>query len=229
LRKDGIDVEALKRVAVALGPLNDEVVYVGGGVLPLYVDSKAAPLARPTYDIDICLQIASRKHLEDIRQNLTKLGFQQRASTDVTCRFWLDDVMVDVMSTRSIDWAPGDQWYELGWSQAFAVDLGGVWIRLLPLPFYLASKLSAFVDRPREDARLSKHFEDIVYLIDNRDDLVDQVLESSSEVITFLKAQFVRMLTEPNLHEAIRSHLEPSTQEERYALFLQTLKRLADS
>ena len=45
--------EALIRtIALALGELNEKVVYVGGSVVSLYADDSAAEETRPTKDID---------------------------------------------------------------------------------------------------------------------------------------------------------------------------------
>jgi len=50
---------ATKKVALALGDLNDQVVYVGGATVSLYIDDPAAEDIRPTKDIDLTFQIAT--------------------------------------------------------------------------------------------------------------------------------------------------------------------------
>lgn len=50
---------AARKIAQALGELNEQVVYVGGAVVSLYVDDPAAEDVRPTKDVDISLEIAS--------------------------------------------------------------------------------------------------------------------------------------------------------------------------
>jgi len=66
-------VEAIKKVAQALGDLNEQVVFVGGAVTGLYADDPAAPEVRPTKDVDIVIEIASIVQLEEIRK-----GFEER-------------------------------------------------------------------------------------------------------------------------------------------------------
>ena len=46
-------IEAIKRIARALGVLNDQIVYVGGAVAGLYADDPGAQEVRPTKDVDI--------------------------------------------------------------------------------------------------------------------------------------------------------------------------------
>jgi len=54
-----INRKVIHTISHGLGELNDKVVYVGGAVVSLYIDDKAAEDIRPTKDIDISLEIAS--------------------------------------------------------------------------------------------------------------------------------------------------------------------------
>ena len=51
LKNTLINLEATKQVAVALGTLNENVVYVGGAMVSLYIDDPAAEDVRPTKDM----------------------------------------------------------------------------------------------------------------------------------------------------------------------------------
>ncbi len=59
MRNSTINLGIIKKIAIALGELNDKVVYVGGAVVSLYINDPAAEDVRPTKDIDITLRIAS--------------------------------------------------------------------------------------------------------------------------------------------------------------------------
>ena len=67
-----INKEIIKRVALALGDLNDVVIYVGGATVSLYINDPAADDVRPTKDIDISLKILSIPQLEEIREQLNE-------------------------------------------------------------------------------------------------------------------------------------------------------------
>lgn len=88
---------AARKIAQALGELNEQVVYVGGAVVSLYVDDPAAEDVRPTKDVDISLEIASIGALEALRESLIQKGFYQSAEDNVICRFRYEDIKVDVM------------------------------------------------------------------------------------------------------------------------------------
>jgi len=98
----------IKKIALALDDLNEQVVYVGGAVVSLYINDPAADEVRPTKDIDISLSIAPVAELETIRESLTRKGFIQTAEDNIICRFRYDDVTVDVMNTKAIGWAPAN-------------------------------------------------------------------------------------------------------------------------
>lgn len=67
LKNTRINRLVTKKIALALGELNEQVVYVGGAVVSLYVDDPAADDVRPTKDLDLTMKIASLSELENIR------------------------------------------------------------------------------------------------------------------------------------------------------------------
>ncbi len=54
-----INKGVIKKIALALGELNDQVIYVGGATVGLYINDPAADDVRPTKDVDISLSVAS--------------------------------------------------------------------------------------------------------------------------------------------------------------------------
>lgn len=70
-----INRKATIKVAQALDELNKEVVFVGGAIVSLYIDDPAAEDIRPTKDIDLTFQITTLDKLEELRENLSRKGF----------------------------------------------------------------------------------------------------------------------------------------------------------
>ena len=66
LKNTQINRLAIRKIAQALGELNEQVVYVGGAAVSLYIDDPAAADVRPTKDVDISLEIASIGALENL-------------------------------------------------------------------------------------------------------------------------------------------------------------------
>jgi len=106
LRNKKQSLEAIKKIARAMGDINDQVVYVGGAITGLYTDDPAAPEVRPTRDIDIVVKITSHVELEKLRQALTERGIQFAKEATVMCRFIYEDILLDVMSTTAVVRSP---------------------------------------------------------------------------------------------------------------------------
>jgi len=217
----------VERVARALGPLKEQVVFVGGAVVCLYVDDPAADDVRPTKDVDLLLEVVSLSGLERLREQLTSIGLRQDPMEPVICRFFLNDIMVDVMSTEPIGWAPGNRWFKDGLGRSQNVEVGNnMHVRCLPFVHFLATKFDAYQDRGKNDPLLSKDFEDIVYLLDNRTTAVDDIAVAPEKVRTYLRERCAQLL-KPDLQEAIIAHLSPFEGAERWALLRSKLAAIA--
>lgn len=217
---------ATKKIAIALGPLNEHVIYVGGAVVSLYINDAAADDVRPTGDIDITLEIASVSELEAVRQDLIKKGFYQSSEDDVICRFRFEDIKVDVMATKAVGWAPANPWFAPGYKQLITFDLDGLNIKCLSLPYYLATKLTAFYDRGSKDPRTSKDFEDIVYILNYTPNLVDQIQKAHQDVRDYLIKSFADVLSDSVKQEAILGNLFHEDQEHRYQKIIKKLNQI---
>jgi predicted nucleotidyltransferase len=220
--------EVIKKISLALGEMNERVIFVGGATIGLYIDDPAAEDVRATKDVDITIEIASLGELESIRQELVKKGFTQSPEDNVICRFRYDNIKVDVMSTNEVGWAPANPWFSQGFAQRETVQLGDQSIQLLPLPYFIASKFSAHTGRGGKDPRTSHDFEDIVYVIDNRSDIVEQINKAPIDVKPYLKEQLGKILNDDFLQEAILGNLAYDTREARYARINQCIQEIVN-
>lgn len=224
-----INRRAAKRVAVALGELNAKVVFVGGAMISLYIDDPAAEDVRPTKDIDITFRIVSTGELEVLRETLVSRGFSQSAEDDVICRFRLQDIKVDVMSTKEVGWAPANPWFGPGFEKAIPVQIEDQTIRILPFTYFLATKFSAFTARGGRDPRMSHDFEDIVYLLNYTTDFKEQIINSPyEEVKEYLVESFRKILHDDKLQEAIIGNLYFEDQMARFQRIINELDAIVN-
>lgn len=223
-----INRQVIRKIAFALGEMNEQVVFVGGATIGLYINDPAADDVRPTKDVDISLAIASLGDLESIREELIRKGFKQSPEDDVICRFRYEDIKVDVMSTKAVGWAPANPWFSPGFAQREILDINDQKIQILPLPYFLASKFSAYNNRGAKDPRTSHDFEDIIYVLDNRTDIVEQLAEVPDDVRPYLEEQFQRILDDRVIHEAILGNLFYETREERYQRIIECIKQIVN-
>lgn len=215
LKNTIINKKAIREVAKALGPLNRDVIFVGGAIVSIYINDPAAEDIRPTKDIDISLSLHSIGALELFREKLAMRGFVQSADLDVICRFKHKDILVDVMNTEEIGWAPANRWFAPGFEMMQTVLVEDQEIQIMPLPYFLASKFEAYLNRGATDPRTSHDFEDIVYLFDNRVDMAEQLLLAPDNVKPFLIEQLNIMISN-KMKEAVYGNLFYDMREERY-------------
>lgn len=156
-------------------------------------------------------------------------GFIQTSEDVVICRFRYDDLMVDVMATKSIGWAPGNRWFEQGFGLAFSYDLDDLKIRLLPLPYFLATKFDAFFDRGINDIWASHDYEDIVYLFNHTSDITEQVLQSEEMVKKYIKEYATKIINNRSLQEGVLGSLFYEAQEQSFEFIMSKLSRIANS
>ena len=227
MKNTSINREAAKRVAFALGELNEKVVFVGGAMISLYIDDPAAEDVRPTKDIDITFRIVSRSELEELREALSIRGFSQSSEDDVICSFRLKEIMVDVMSTKEVGWAPANPWFEPGFESAIPVQIEEQTIRILPFTYFLATKFSAFTARGGRDARMSHDFEDIVYLLNYTLNFKKEIINSPDEdVKRYLIESLGKILQDDNLQEAMIGNLYFEDQAARFARIIEEIKAI---
>jgi predicted nucleotidyltransferase len=199
MKNTQINRAATIRIANALGELNEKAIFVGGAVVSLYIDDPSAEDVRPTKDIDISLEIANVGELERVRETLTKKGFIQSPEDNVICRFRYDDIKVDVMSIEPVGWAPANPWFAIGLPFVAKVKLYNVEIKILPLPYFLATKFSAFKDRGGNDPRASHDFEDIVYLLNYTKNIKKQIQDCEKKLQDYLKSMFSEIINSSQL------------------------------
>lgn len=223
-----INKEATKKVALALGNLNEQVVYVGGAVVSLYINDSAAEDVRPTKDIDLTFQIATPSKLEELREDLNAKGFFQSSEEDVICRFLYEDLKIDVMSTQSVGWAPSNPWFKKGFDKSIKVNIEDIIIKVLPLPYFLATKMEAFLDRGINDIYASHDLEDIVYLFNYTTDIDTQILASDNDIKLSL-AKHLKLLTENRtIMNAIRGNLYYEQADERMEIINERFQNIID-
>jgi len=125
------------------------------------------------------------------------------------------------MSTDAVGWAPTDKWFAPGMRNLVRIQIEDVTINILHLSYFLATKFNAFHDR-EDEARTSRHFEDIVFLLDNRENLVCEINNSPEDVKNYLVQQFQEIL-KAEYKEAILGHLNYESQVERYNVIKEKL------
>ena len=99
-------------------------------------------------------------------------------------------------------------------------------INILSVAYFLASKFAAYHNRGN-DPRTSHDFEDIIYVLDNRVNLVNDIRDAPDDVRKYLTNEF-SLLADVEMEEAVLCHLEPDSQFERHELLMSKLKEIIE-
>ncbi len=198
----------IKAVYNALEELQDKVVFVGGAVVSLYAD-REVPEFRPTDDVDVLVEVLNYKERTRLEEILRLKGFTHDIASGIVCRFIIKGITVDVMPTNDSSIGFTSQWYEKGFMNSilYKIDDKHI-IRILSAPYFLVTKLEAFNGRGGSDGRTSQDFEDIVFILEQRSTIWNELASADDEVRIYVVMEFLRLKSNPNLREWIDSHVE---------------------
>ncbi len=201
----------LALAAKRLGPLKDEVVFVGGATIELYISDCPVDAVRPTDDVDCVANVVSRMDYYKLEERLRALGFRHPLGERAPiCRWEYRGLLIDVMPIEGTVLGFSNQWYREGFDRAIPARIpGGPEIRIFPLPYLIASKIEAFMGRGKEDFIASSDMEDIVTLVDGAADFKAEVARAPENVRKHLKEQFQRFLRDIRFLDALQGHLPP--------------------
>lgn len=230
-----LNLSRLKDIALVLDDIKDQVVFVGGATVALYIDDVAAPTPQPSEDIDCVVEIATYGQWCQFEELLRSKGFQDTDSTGEdrnppTCRKFLMGMKVDFMPVDEAVLGYGNPWFKKGLENSVIVMVEGLEIRIFSLEYFVASKLKAFNDRGiTGDIRFSQDLEDLTELIDGCTNFEKVILNSQNEVKTFIISELSKFIGVSEYCEAMYGFIgydDPNTKEVRLDRIFEILKRL---
>lgn len=183
-------IELIRIVAKALGPLKDKSVFVGGATLAFYLPSKYWPQVRVTEDVDLVLEIISRKQNRVVEEQLRALDFTHDMSEGAPlCRWKFKNIKVDIMSPTSEVFGFTNRWYEEGVHKSKNLKPPYPEVRIFTVAYFMATKIEAFNNRGKEDYLASPDLEDIIAILESHsvDNFIKSIEDSSEEVKVFIK------------------------------------------
>jgi len=199
-------------VARGLRDLKDQVVFVGGSVVDLYITRPGVAPLRATDDVDCVIAITSRVDYATLEEKLRALDFEHpigEAGVPI-CRWRFQGIAVDVMPAEGNVLGFSNRWYPEGMSNAERVKLAdGTEILVFSLPYFIASKLEAFLNRGKGDFYGSADIEDIMTVVDGADDFLEKMSNAPASAKSYLKGKFEELLRNELFVESIPGHLGP--------------------
>ncbi len=222
-----INLSLVAKVAHGLKELSEKMVFIGGAVISLYTDDPAADEIRPTSDIDMTINLANYTEWTQMQERLLELGFQPDPQGQSICSYLFEGIAIDIMPADDSNIGISNIWYKPGFKYLQQIKLpDGTPINILPTPYFLATKLEAFKDRGKNDFYGSHDYEDIIYIIDNRIKIVEEILESEEDVKQYIKQELTAIKNHPQSEEILSMHIHPFIREERFKMLEKKIENL---
>ena len=196
-----------------LGDLAGDLVFVGGCTTELFITDKGADYVRPTIDVDAIVRAATYSQYTDFEKRLRDAGFRNDTSEGAPiCRWKKGGTLLDVLPVNGADLGFTSNWY------AEAVDAAqvhkvaeGLFLKAVSPPYFLATKLEAFKDRGKSDYLGSRDLEDIVTVVNGREEIVAEVAAANESVRSYVSEEIGNLLAKRDFVDSLPGHLNPDT------------------
>lgn len=226
MRVNDPNLPYLRRIAEALGELREQVVFVGGAVAGLLLTDPLAEGVRATRDVDAVVN-ATRAVFHRIEEAVAQRGFVRDVQSDVICRWVHKDsgVLFDLMPVQPEVLGFSNRWYPYAVETADPVELSpGLTIRLVSAVGFIATKLEAFAGRGASDFLTSHDMEDVLNIVDGREELTDEMAAAPAELRQAVALAFLKLLSNPDFANVLPGLIaEP----ERAGLVMQRLRAMS--
>jgi len=228
-----VNIDLVELAASALGELRDEVVFVGGATVELWISDPGAPEFRPTDDVDVVVEVSTRAGYRSFEERLEQREFRHDQESGVICRFRHrpTTLVLDVMPRDPAILGFENRWQEEAVDHSVARELPShTVIRVIPPVYLLATKLEAFRTRGRGDFLGSRDFNDVVVLIDGRPELVDEVRAAPDSLQRYIASELKRLLDDPRFEGGISGALLPdeASQARRHQVVMPRIQELIE-
>ena len=224
------NLELLLGIARAMGPLCEQVVFVGGCATGLLIDDAGLMDVRPTEDVDAIVEVATLGAYHRLAEQLMQRGFTQTMEDNTPpFRWFWHRMQLDLVPLDEKVLGFANPWYRVGFDEALTTALAdGLVVRHLSAPHFLATKLEAFKDRGGNDVYLSHDLEDIMTVLEGRAAVAREVAAASAPVRQHVAQAAATLLQMPAFHNALPGLLSDPEREPTVKARLAQIARLKD-
>jgi hypothetical protein len=205
-----INTEQLFAVLDYLDLLEQRFIIVGGAIVGLLVDHPELIDFRPTKDVDILVEVASRIEYSHLEEKLRALGLRNDTSEDAPLCRWIvnESVKLDVLPLDDSILGFSSEWFEEAWKHPQHITLEERNIETISPVYLIASKLAAFTNRGNQDFWMSHDLEDLITVIDGRENIEDEIRHSKVDVREYISGKLRDYLSEADFRQALPAYLD---------------------
>ncbi|MEO9332649.1 hypothetical protein [Ectopseudomonas guguanensis] len=230
-------LQMIARVAQALGPeLGERMAFVGGATTGLLLtDPFTREQVRSTDDVDLIVHVLGTVGFAALQEQLQARGFRiVPPAADETlpiCAMKLDGMRVDFMPDDEAVLGFTNRWYRDALATALPHTLpDGQRIRLVTPAYFLATKLDAWKGRGQNDALGSRDIEDVLALVDGREELIAEIKAAPNELWDAVADELGRLLSDGYFQMAVQSQTQGDrARESRLYIRLEQLAKMRPS
>ena len=224
------NLDLLIAIAQAMGPLCEHVVFVGGCATGLLIDDANLMDVRPTEDVDAIVEVASLAAYHRLAEGLMDRGFKQTmADNTPPFRWYWNRMQLDLVPLDEKVLGFANPWYRVGFEAALTVDMaGGLRLKHLSAPHFLATKFEAFKDRGHNDVYMSHDLEDIMTVMEGRRSVVQEMAAAHEAVRKHVGQSVEALLGMPTFRNALPGLLSDPEREPAVKARLMQIARLKD-
>lgn len=221
------NIELLSSIANAMGAVREQVVFVGGCATGLLITQPLVADARVTEDVDAIVEVASLVRYHALAEQLMERGFKQTMVDNTPpFRWYWNGMQLDLVPLDEKVLGFANRWYKPGFEAAAAATLpSGLALRHLSAPYFMATKLEAFKDRGNNDVYLSHDLEDVITVVDGREELISEITSAPKDVRNFVAQTLRGILRHPDFTNVLPGIVSQST---RTGLVLQRLTHISE-
>jgi predicted nucleotidyltransferase len=221
------NIELLTSIANAMGALREQVVFVGGCATGLLITQPLVADARATEDVDAIVEVVSLARYHALAEQLMAQGFRQTmADNTPPFRWYWHGMQLDLVPLDEKVLGFANRWYQPGFEAAATATLpSGLVLRHLSAPYFMATKLEAFKDRGNNDVYLSHDLEDVITVVDGREELINELASASPDVRQFVAHTLRGVLRHTDFTNVLPGIVSQST---RTGLVLQRLTQISE-
>lgn len=192
-------------MAQAMGPLCDQVVFVGGCATGLLIDNSRLMDVRPTEDVDAIVEVATLAGYHALAEQFMQRGFKQTmADNTPPFRWYWNRMQLDLVPLDEKVLGFANRWYRAGFAAAVCASVAdGLVLRHLSAPYFLATKFEAFADRGQNDVYASHDLEDIMTVVEGRAAVARELAEADHDVRWHVVAEVRALLDSAAFNNAL--------------------------
>ena len=205
-----------------------DFAFLGGSILSLLITDDTVDTIRVTKDVDIIVDVKTRRDFHAVERLLEKLGFKHDTREGApVCRWIYDDTTIDILPIREDVLGWKSKWFGEALQTAQVRPCGGGLAKIISSPYFVALKLEAFEERGEGNFLYSTDFEDVICLFNGRETIADEI-GCDAPLAKLLGSKFKVYLDSPELEDAIdgfvQTEINPS---ERKVAIISRMKMVA--